>query len=232
MNQEKFGQMIKEIRKRNHLTQKDLADKYSVTYQAVSKWERGKNLPDISLIREISKDYNISMDSLMDGNWEPKKTKKLLWIIIILVVLLGIALYFFLGHNNDELHSRTIKTTCDDFNIYGLISYSESKSAIYIPKIEYCGNEKNLAFQKVECTLYEKNNDIIKEISTYNYDKKEKITLDEFLKNVSFHIDNYLKMCREYTDNSLYLEIKGQTSDNNYFYHIPLIIEEDSCHST
>jgi transcriptional regulator with XRE-family HTH domain len=51
MNPEKIGQFIKEIRVKNNLTQKDLADKYNVTYQAVSKWENGKNLPDILLIR-------------------------------------------------------------------------------------------------------------------------------------------------------------------------------------
>ena len=37
MDQEKFGKLIKEIRKKNNLTQKQFADKYNVTYQAVSK---------------------------------------------------------------------------------------------------------------------------------------------------------------------------------------------------
>lgn len=41
MDQEKFGKFIKEIRAKNNLTQKQLADKYHVTYQAVSKWENG-----------------------------------------------------------------------------------------------------------------------------------------------------------------------------------------------
>ena len=41
MEEEHIGKWIKEIRKKNHLTQKDLAEKYHVTYQAVSKWENG-----------------------------------------------------------------------------------------------------------------------------------------------------------------------------------------------
>lgn len=45
MNQEKFGGFIKEIRKKHHLTQKQLAEKYNVTYQAVSKWENGLSFP-------------------------------------------------------------------------------------------------------------------------------------------------------------------------------------------
>ena len=40
MSQEEFGKLIKKIRQENNLTQKDLAEKYNVTYQAVSKWEK------------------------------------------------------------------------------------------------------------------------------------------------------------------------------------------------
>lgn len=53
MNQEKIGSLIKKIRKENNLTQQDFAKKYGVTYQAVSKWENGKNIPDIALLKEI-----------------------------------------------------------------------------------------------------------------------------------------------------------------------------------
>ena len=59
MDQEKFGKFIKQIRKDHNLTQKQLAEKYNVTYQAVSKWETGKNMPDISLIKQIAKDFNV-----------------------------------------------------------------------------------------------------------------------------------------------------------------------------
>ena len=54
MDQEKIAKLIKKIRKDNNLTQKDLAQKYNVTYQAVSKWENGINLPDTWLLRQIS----------------------------------------------------------------------------------------------------------------------------------------------------------------------------------
>ena len=53
MNQEKISKFIKDIRIKNNLTQKDFADKFGVTYQAVSKWENGKNLPDINILKEI-----------------------------------------------------------------------------------------------------------------------------------------------------------------------------------
>ena len=49
MNQEKIGALIKKIRKDNHLTQKEFAELFGVTYQAVSKWEHGLCIPDIAI---------------------------------------------------------------------------------------------------------------------------------------------------------------------------------------
>lgn len=79
MNQEKIGEFIKKIRQDNNLTQKDLAKKYNVTYQAVSKWERGLNIPDISLLKQMSEDFNISIEELLSGETteiKPLTTKR------------------------------------------------------------------------------------------------------------------------------------------------------------
>ena len=72
MNQEKIGTFIKNLRKKNNLTQQALADKYNVTYQAVSKWENGLNMPDTALMLEISKDFGISLEGLLDCKNEKK----------------------------------------------------------------------------------------------------------------------------------------------------------------
>ena len=64
MDQEKFGNLIKKIRKDNNLTQKEFADKYNVTYQAVSKWENGKNMPDSLLVKKICDDFNLKIEDL------------------------------------------------------------------------------------------------------------------------------------------------------------------------
>ena len=72
MNQDKVSQFIKNIRKKNNLTQKDLASKYGVTYQAVSKWENGKNLPDMFLLKQMSEDFNVSLDEILGGEYNSK----------------------------------------------------------------------------------------------------------------------------------------------------------------
>ena len=56
MNQEKISNLIKQLRKKDNLTQAQFANKYNVTFQAVSKWENGKSLPDIVLLKQICKD--------------------------------------------------------------------------------------------------------------------------------------------------------------------------------
>ena len=89
MDQEKIGKLIKEIRKKNNLTQAEFAEKYGVTYQAVSKWENGKNIPDVSLLKEISKDFNVNIEDLLEGRVsnKNKSNKSKLIIIIILQIL-------------------------------------------------------------------------------------------------------------------------------------------------
>ena len=54
MDNKKIGLFIASLRKEIGLTQKDLADKLFITDRAVSKWERGLSLPDISLLDNLS----------------------------------------------------------------------------------------------------------------------------------------------------------------------------------
>lgn len=65
-----IGQKIKELRKKNDLTQEKLADYLCVSYQAISKWECGISSPDISLIGPLTKLFNISSDELLGLNKE------------------------------------------------------------------------------------------------------------------------------------------------------------------
>lgn len=60
-----IGERIKNLRKKNDLTQEKLADYLCVSYQAVSKWECGLSSPDISLIVPLAKLLNVSTDELL-----------------------------------------------------------------------------------------------------------------------------------------------------------------------
>ena len=61
----KFSEKLKKIRKKNNLTQEDLARQLYVTRTAISKWENDKGYPSIDSLKLISQKFNVSIDSLM-----------------------------------------------------------------------------------------------------------------------------------------------------------------------
>ena len=61
---ETMGQVIRRLRKERHLTQDELAEQLGVTFQAVSKWENGAGMPDISQIVPLATVFNVSTDVL------------------------------------------------------------------------------------------------------------------------------------------------------------------------
>lgn len=67
MNQEKIGKFIAEKRKEKKLTQEQLAEKLNISKNAVSKWERGLNLPDVSIMQYLCKILNITLNELFIG---------------------------------------------------------------------------------------------------------------------------------------------------------------------
>ena len=67
MDQIKIGKFISNTRKELNLTQLELADKLGITDRAVSKWENGRGLPDISLIKPLCDALSISVNELLCG---------------------------------------------------------------------------------------------------------------------------------------------------------------------
>ena len=67
MDQIKIGKFIAECRKKNKLTQMQLAEKLNITDRAISKWENGRAMPDSSLMLDLCKELNISVNELLSG---------------------------------------------------------------------------------------------------------------------------------------------------------------------
>ena len=62
------GMVIKEIREKQNITQKELADTINVSDKTVSKWETGKGLPDIVIIEDLAKALGTSIAELLTGD--------------------------------------------------------------------------------------------------------------------------------------------------------------------
>ena len=114
MDMEKIGKFISEKRKEKNLTQEKLAEKLCVSKNAVSKWERGLNLPDVSLMNDLCKILDISLNELFAGekinkdilkkseknifeilklrNKERKKYKNFILIILVIFLIMSLLL--------------------------------------------------------------------------------------------------------------------------------------------
>lgn len=125
MNQEAIGKFIATCRKERNLTQMQLAEKLNITNRAVSKWETGKSCPDASIMLDLCKILEITVNELLSGEritmedyqkkaeenlveLQEKKTKvqkmykriELIWgVIAILLSLVHLAINYFYPEN-------------------------------------------------------------------------------------------------------------------------------------
>ena len=224
-NMNNFGEIIKDIRKKNNLTQKELADKLYVTYQAVSKWENNKSIPDISILQNISKMFNIDLNYLTNTK---KRNNTIYFILIIIFLILSLTITILITKNHThDFEMRSIETTCNDFNLSGTIAYNKDKTAIYISEIDYCGLNKDQIYDTITSTLYQNQNNKEKIIITNK--EKNNLSLNDYLKDLTYHVDNYKSTCLDYNKNELYIKIELQKkNESTITYTIPLKIN-DTC---
>ena len=114
MNTQDFGKFVAQLRKEKGMTQLQLAEKLNVTDKAVSRWETGKNFPDIEIFEDLSKILEVSVSELLEGKKiekeelitvseenvvkqikKNKKHKKIYLVIIALVTAIAIFSGFF-----------------------------------------------------------------------------------------------------------------------------------------
>lgn len=67
MDQKRIGAFIAQCRKEKNLTQMQLAERLGITSQAVSKWENGRGMPDVSLLQSLCDALGISLNELFSG---------------------------------------------------------------------------------------------------------------------------------------------------------------------
>ena len=116
MWKEQFGILLTTLRKKNGISQKEMAERLSVSTSAVSKWEHGKNLPDMTMLGSIAETLQVSCDELLNpektlerlANSEPQKEAlpkkkhtrvvKIAVLVGILVIAAGLLLGYMVKH--------------------------------------------------------------------------------------------------------------------------------------
>lgn len=98
MDNIKIGKTIKELRINKGLSQKDVANICNITAPAVSKWERGESIPDISSLESLSHLFGVSINEIINSNAEIRviANKKDLLYKIVIGILSVILIIFIL----------------------------------------------------------------------------------------------------------------------------------------
>lgn len=232
MNQEKIGKFIYDLRKKYNLTQAELASRLHVTAQAVSKWENGRGVPDIELLKRLSEEFDVSITELIEGEKESKKKDKLgliVSIFLIILVIVILIIVFVIRNNDGTFNFSSLVCNNDSFSINGVIAYDDAKKSVYISNIHYCDETiEEPKATAVECILYEIVDGEERKIASYGTldDIKDNAPISDYLRNVEFNIDDYECGCNTDTCNNLHLRIRALNDANETItYEIPLSVD-------
>ena len=147
---EKIGTIIRNHRIAQGLTQEELGAKVFVSKQAVSKWETGKTLPDIEMVRKLCDILVISNDEILGGSIEEtNKSRKWLKVVTIIAVV-SILVALFLGFGGLDYIDRHTQSgvayvsvfrdgkllTTNEYSIFSDFDFEDFKNG-YKSKIGY-----------------------------------------------------------------------------------------------
>ena len=219
MDNRKVGKLIADLRKKNGLTQQELGDKVGVGFRAVSKWERGITLPDITIINELSKILGISSNELLDGKvtkeikTKSKISKKLKIVLSISISIIAIFLITFL-YNYNKTYTYELSTTNNDSYIEGQVIIHKENIKIIINKLAFTDKELlNTEIENYEYRLLSRDTLIIGYGNTKVNTKFETIkTVKEFTEIFNINYDGGLPdEVKEIIKNDLTLNITFET---------------------
>ena len=140
--QETFGVRFQRFRKAKKLTQEDIANKFNISPQAVSKWENDISYPDITILSALSELLGVSLDELLgkpteptviQQRTEPKDSKDMILRIVIndsdgskVKVNLPLSLIKLGLHSNFQVSSTGNKEILKDIDFDQIIKMAES----------------------------------------------------------------------------------------------------------
>ena len=227
MDCKKIGEYIQLKRKAIGITQQDLGDKLGVTSKAVSKWECGVALPDVSLFKDLSEVLNIEIEELLNGedNKEiPVDKKKNIAIIVLssitfLLLIISILLGIFFYNNYDKVHVYELESNNKEFDLDGKIIVIGDKKFLALNNIKYNLDKEiyfsNMAYEVklFDSIIYKKDDLRLDDVVSGDLEKflSEITFFVELKKEYDIRVDDYLVLIINYMDDNneiRYYEIK------------------------
>lgn len=234
MEHKNVGKNIASLRKAKNLTQQELGQKLFVTDKAVSKWERGLSLPDISILEalaqtldtdiyeilQIPKKQNLDLEKILQeekSKLRKQMNQKLFLILIFFVLIASILLFKLIPFGYDVIHTRYLH------NENKLINLGIPKFSFWMKNQENSYSYKNLRGKQIlESEIKSYLNTLTKvscNQTTYYYDDSTDTTVIEYnvtgnmlYNTITYHIRN-----GNYCDTLLLKEIKEKIGPLNTF---------------
>ena len=205
MDNNKIGKFIASVRKEKNLTQQELGNKLFVTDKAVSKWERGLSLPDISLLNKLAEILNVEVIDILDGKkgttrkinieneikkikdeLKKQNKKRIKKIIICMIVLIFIIIYLifrniYLGYETKAMN----------------YSHSNRKINLGIPKASFMAknNDRSYSFKNLRNSNIVEN-EIKKYLKTLKYSTCNNTiyyyNLDDNFSIINYSVKNHI----------------------------------------
>lgn len=229
----KSGQFISELRKEKCMTQADLGTILGVTDKTVSKWERGVNIPDILMIREIAKVFNVTTDEILNAErdktevstilkfYRNKKLRYALAGICGAFILFTLVLLVYFTNNYDKSKVYKFYNVTDDYEISGYIYGIGNNVRVVLDDLEL---ENIKEYEKLKITSYTIKtnlNGIIVYDYSFDVDDDEYIsfsTIVNEMKKLSVSVQN-INTNLELYEGYIYVKIVGSEQK---FYEIKL----------
>lgn len=164
MDQRKIGKLIEKYRKQKKLTQKELANRLGVSNTAVSKWETGNNLPDISMLEPLSDVLEVDILELLKSQksshedtsrkFVKVKKHKLYKVILFIIAFISTicitntityskANYKLTNYKKKETEVYSISTPVDsDIYLSGYIIFDDKNNLVILENITLSTKEK------------------------------------------------------------------------------------------
>ena len=191
MDNKKIGKLIADLRKKKGLTQQELGDKVGVGFRAVSKWERGLTLPDITIINELSKILGISSDELLSGevkkkNKENNKISPKILITLFSIIIVIIIFASILAYHNNKTYTYNIDSTSDEYYVEGQVILHKNNIRIVINELNFLN--KDFLETQIENYEYQIMND---EELIVGYGKNIDIAMLDDIDTVRKFVENF-----------------------------------------
>ena len=204
MDIEKIGKFLRKSRRRWGLTQSDVAEHLGVSPQAVSKWERGENLPDLAFLPDISKLLEVGVDEILNAGRGEQGSDEVLKELIDTPLFEKILTKIQMTKTLEELSLDF------DFFVYlGAKQKSDTIAALLVKKdyalvldeiLPYCSQSQRSVI--VGHILDLKDYDLLEQISSHISNESKAAALSKLLAEGRFEIieDNMPAFNRKHRD--------------------------------